>query len=82
MQALIQAQIQPNIVSDKKDYYISYNPVDIAVYGDVTTAIVIGQMEKFYILNGNHYKELSDMKSLEKCMAYFYEHNDSINKKI
>ena len=32
-----------NITTDGKssDYYISYNNVDINIYGDVTTAIVI-----------------------------------------
>lgn len=29
-------------------FYISYNNYDVEVYGDVTTAIVLGQMQKFY----------------------------------
>jgi hypothetical protein len=64
-------QIEPNIITEKEDYYISYNPVDVSTYGDVTTAIVVGQMEHFYILNGNHYKTLCSMKSFDECIAYF-----------
>jgi hypothetical protein len=54
-------------------FYVSYNSYDRAIYGDVTTALVLGQMQKFYILTGNHseqYKELIN-KGFSKCLDYF-----------
>lgn len=33
--------VMPNVVQNRDDFYISYNPVDVAIYGDVTTAIPI-----------------------------------------
>lgn len=73
------------VVVDGKTYdgfYVSYNHHDIATYGDVTTALVLGQMQKFYILNGNHseaYKKLEKAGFL-KCMDYFKQHISQINK--
>jgi hypothetical protein len=74
----------PNIVFDNgtDDFYISYNPTDIGIYGDVTTALVVGQMEHFYILNGNHcdaYKALLE-KGFDACFAYFQENAHYKNK--
>lgn len=54
-------------------FYVSYNNYDIAIYGDVTTALVLGQMQKFYILTGNHsnqYKELIN-QGFFKCLDCF-----------
>lgn len=71
----------PNYVLKADGFYISYNNADIDIYGEATTAIVIGQMEKFYILRGNHqqqYAKLMD-KGLEACLLYFFEHMDEIH---
>lgn len=43
-----------NITYDHDKHYISFNFADQHIYGDITTAIVIGQMQRFYILNGDH----------------------------
>lgn len=54
-------------------FYVSYNNYDRAIYGDVTTALVLGQMQKFYILTGNHceqYKELINQGFI-RCLEYF-----------
>lgn len=62
-------------------FYVSYNNCDIAEYGDVTTALVLGQMQRFYILNGNHldaYKQLID-KGFGACYEYFMQHESQIN---
>lgn len=62
-------------------YYISYNNYDVAIYGDVTTALVLGQMQRFYILNGNHteqYAKLFD-QGFDACFAYFVDNRDLIN---
>lgn len=63
-------------------FYVSYNNYDINIYGDVTTALVLGQMEKFFILNGNHteeYKKLIDCGFAE-CLEYFNSHTEQVNK--
>jgi len=73
----------PNDTMSGNGFYVSYNGHDTAIYGDVTTALVRGQMEAFYILNGDHmrrYAELIDA-GLEACMEYFGENIDQINKR-
>lgn len=52
------------------DFYISYNDRDTDLYGSDTTAIVTGQMEHFYVLNGNHVDAYKG-KSLDECFDYF-----------
>ena len=63
-------------------FYVSYNSYDIAIYGDVTTALVVGQMQKFYILNGDHRKEYAEIieDGFNKCLDYFKKNIDKINK--
>lgn len=63
-------------------FYVSYNNHDTNIYGDVTTALVLGQMEKFFILNGNHTKEYEKLIDcgFSGCMEYFKNHIEQINK--
>lgn len=63
-------------------FYVSYNSYDIAIYGDITTALVLGQMQKFYILNGDHREEYKKIigDGFEKCMEYFLKNISQINK--
>lgn len=63
-------------------FYVSYNSYDIGIYGDVTTALVLGQMQKFYILNGNHSEEYKKIikDGFEKCLEYFNKNISQINK--
>lgn len=70
----------PNITYEKKGYYISYNAVDSRIYGDVTTAIVVGDAEKFYVLLGNHREALTKMSCLEDCLTYFATHPEAHSK--
>lgn len=73
----------PNDTMSGDGFYISLNAHDVDIYGDVTTALVRGQMEAFYILNGDHmrqYAELIDV-GFDACMAYFMENIDQINKR-
>lgn len=65
-----------------KGFCVSYNSYDVAIYGDVTTALVLGQMQKFYILNGNHSEEYAKIikDGFEKCMEYFEKNINQINK--
>lgn len=63
-------------------FYISYNDIDVNIYGDITTALVLGQMQKFFILNGNHsanYKKLIN-NGFSACIDYFKNNIELINK--
>ena len=44
----------PNSTTDGDGFFVSYNSRDAAIYGADTTALVVGQMQKFYILDGDH----------------------------
>lgn len=70
----------PNSTFDYKGYYISYNSRDSAIYGSDTTALVIGQMERFYILTGDHVEEYQKCSGLDECLAYFKAHQSEIAK--
>lgn len=66
-----------------KDFYISYNNYDIAIYGCPTTALVLEKpCVKFLILNGNHTKQYKDIiekgGTYQDCLQYFV---DTIDKK-
>ena len=61
----------PNTVEQKDGFYISYNDSDVDIYGCDTTALVIGQMEKFYILNGDHRHKYSTLSTLDECISYY-----------
>ena len=68
----------PNVVTQKKDYYVSYNNYDISSYGCDTTAIVIEKTSAFLILNGDHREALKNMSISEAC-AYFHSKPDLKN---
>lgn len=88
--------LTPNIVVAQRDeevcvggkvyggWYVSYNNCDTGVYGCDTTAIVIGQMEKFLVLNGNHCEPILEaMKTpnpLTSAIAYFRSHKEEWSK--
>lgn len=67
-----------NRTTDGEGFYISYNFADRAIYGCVTTAVVVGQMQRFYILNGNHENELIG-KSFAECLDYLHDHAKELN---
>lgn len=72
----------PNSTIDGDGFYVSFNDVDDGIYGSATTALVKGQMEAFYILDGNHmagYVDLID-DGFDACMAYFEQNIELINK--
>jgi hypothetical protein len=72
----------PNSVMDGDGFYVSYNDHDETVYGSDTTALVLGQMQKFYVLNGDHrlaYLPLIE-KGLDACIDYFKANIADINK--
>jgi len=66
----------PNkITRDAKEFYISFNYRDRRIYGGETTAVVVGQMQRFYILMGDHTKALADL-SFNDCLNYLHDHKD------
>lgn len=69
-----------NTVIERDGFYISYNNYDRDIYDTDTTALVIGQMEYFYILKGNHIENYSKLFSLSKCLDYFKNHVEQIAK--
>ena len=71
----------PNDVTPRKGFFISYNDRDVRVYGSDTTALVVGNMEKFLILNGNHVKAYSEFgEDLDACLGYFKRNVHQLNK--
>lgn len=62
---------KPNTVIQFEGYYISFNFRDIGIYGGVTTALVVGEMEHFYILNGDHRSQYKTCNNFQECVEYF-----------
>lgn len=71
----------PNDVVDGDGFYVSFNCVDLSIYGCETTALVVGQMQAFYILNGDHRAAYAPLipEGFEACMDYFMANIDQIN---
>lgn len=72
----------PNEVIESDGFYISYNNWDVATYGSDTTALVWGQMQRFYVLNGDHrseYQKLID-DGFDACLEYFNANIGQANK--
>lgn len=63
-------------------FYISYNNYDLDIYGSDTTALVLGQMQEFFILNGDHIAEYKKLQGepFSKYLEYFYKNGDKINR--
>lgn len=75
----------PNDITNKKDnFYISYNERDTSIYGNPTTALVLNNLSKFLILNGNHTKEYNNIINngggYADCLEYFKKNIDKISK--
>ncbi|MBK6616335.1 MAG: hypothetical protein IPG27_20420 [Ottowia sp.] len=63
----------PNSTMDGDGFYVSFNDHDIGVYGCATTALVLGQGQKFYILKGDHRAMYAALISqgFDACLSYF-----------
>lgn len=72
----------PNSFIDGKGFYVSYNDHDISIYGSDTTALVVGQMEKFYILKGDHRAQYLPIVSqgFDACLHYFIDNMNAMHK--
>ena len=66
----------PNTTIDGDGFYISHNDCDVGLYGCETTALVVGQMGKFYILRGDHRNTYSALvkKGFAACLDYYRAH--------
>lgn len=68
-------------------WYISYNNRDIRDYGCDTTALVLGNGECFFVLNGDHREGLRNCiqsndlsrSPLVKCLAYLRAYKDKLS---
>ena len=69
----------PNRIIDRGEFYVSYNNYDRSIYGCDTTALVVGQMGRFFILNGNHEDALKDL-SFSDALGYVIDNADKLNK--
>ena len=78
----IPISIPNKVTTECKDFYVSYNTYDRRIYGCDTTALVYGNMKKFYILNGNHTAEYDKLKKdgFDACFKYFLANKDKISK--
>ena len=76
---------QPNHVlnGDGGLFYVSYNSYDSAHYGSDTTALVAGQMQRFYILNGDHRKAYAPLlaQGFPACFEYFLSKPELRNRR-
>ena len=62
-------------------FYISYNDYDVDIYESDTTALVLGQMKEFFILDGNHIEEYKKLNGepFSAYLDYFYKNEEFIN---
>ena len=73
--------VGPSLILNGNGFYVSYNDVDRDIYGGDTTALVLGQMERFFILNGDHRGQYASLieRGFDACLAYFRDHEDLVN---
>ena len=71
----------PNTTMDGDGFIISHNSQDIDIYGCETTALVIGQLQGFLILNGDHRCAYRDLipQGFDACLSYFMANVDQAN---
>lgn len=69
------------LVDDSEVFYLSYNDRDVAIYGSDTTALVLAQMLRFYVLKGDHREALASAKEkgFVACMEYVKQNKDQIH---
>ncbi len=72
----------PNVTTDGDGFFVSFNDRDSAIYGSDTTALVFGQMQAFYILNGDHRAAYSSLipQGFDACLDYFKANVQHANK--
>jgi hypothetical protein len=63
-------------------FYLSYNYRDSDIYGSDMTALVLENMSKFFILNGDHRKAYEKRidNGFAACLEYFKKKPELVNK--
>ncbi len=63
----------PNTTIQADGFYVSYNDYDTHIYGAATTALVFGQMSRFFILKGDHRPQYLELMQdgFHACLDYF-----------
>lgn len=73
----------PNELMEGRGFHVSYNDRDTGpdMYGCVTTALVLGQMQQFLTLNGDHRAAYQPLiaQGVDACLAYFAANLDQMN---
>jgi hypothetical protein len=71
----------PNTNINGDGFYVSYNNHDVDIYGSDTTALVFGQMQRFFILNGDHRRQYMDLipQGFAACLDYYKANPDRQN---
>lgn len=73
----------PNTLLQGKGFHVSYNDRDTGpeMYGSVTTAIVTGDMDHFYILSGDFREALAPLVplGLAACLDFLDRNADKLN---
>lgn len=75
--------VQYNSTIDGEGFYISFNDYDMWIYGCDTTALVFGQMQTFYILNGDHRAAYAALipEGFDACLDYYKANIEQANKR-
>jgi len=67
--------VQYNSTIEGEGFYVSFNDYDTGpeLYGCETTALVFGQMQAFYILNGDHRAAYAALipQGFDACLDFF-----------
>ncbi|WP_408902877.1 hypothetical protein [Methylobacterium radiotolerans] len=73
----------PNTGFAGDGFYVSYNDHDVHIYGSDTTALVFGQMQRFFLLNGDHRRQYMDLmpQGFAACMDYYKANPDLQNSR-
>jgi hypothetical protein len=75
----------PNEIQQGNGFYISYNNQDVqdSMFGCITTALVTDQMDRFYILNGDHRVDYRLIIALgyNECLNYYNLNKGLHNKR-
>jgi hypothetical protein len=79
---MLNNEIPPNKIIEFQNFYVSQNNQSFN-YESETTAIVFGQMQLFFILNGDHFDRVLNIAKdfgMQGVIDYFIKNIDETNK--
>ncbi|GJD91630.1 hypothetical protein BHAOGJBA_5178 [Methylobacterium hispanicum] len=73
----------PNTRTEGDGFYVSYNSQDTATYSSDTTALIFGQMQRFFILSGDHRAQYAELvpNGFEACLDYYKANPDQAHER-